>query len=56
VLPGRAGARTRVEQTVEVGGPLGPVLGGMLGPQVSKEFPTLLTNLANASEKSAEKA
>lgn len=56
VLPGGAGARTRVEQTVEVGGPLGPVLGGMLGPQVSKEFPTLLTNLANASEKSAEKA
>jgi uncharacterized protein YndB with AHSA1/START domain len=27
-----AGAKTKVSQTVEVGGPLGPVMGGMLGP------------------------
>lgn len=52
VLPGSGGGRTRVEQTVEVGGPLGPVLGGMLGPQVSKEFGTLLANLARTAEKS----
>lgn len=46
----RAGAKTKVGQTVEVGGPLGPVLGGMLGPQVSKEFGVLLTNLARKAE------
>src|ERR1700680_1233215 len=40
-----AGAMTRISQTVAVKGPLGPVLGGMLGPQVSKEFGTLLRNL-----------
>ena len=28
----------------------GPVLGGMLGPQVSKEFGTLLSNLARMAE------
>lgn len=42
--------KTRVSQTVEVGGPLGPVMGGMLGPQVSKEFGTLLANLARKAE------
>ena len=47
-----AGAKTKIEQTVEVGGPLGPVMGGMLGPQVSKEFGTLLTNLAHKAEAS----
>ena len=45
-----AGAKTKVSQTVEVGGPLGPVMGGMLGPQVSKEFGTLLSNLARKAE------
>ena len=45
-----AGGRTTVGQWVEVKGPLGPVLGGMLGPQVSKEFGTLLTNLARKAE------
>ncbi len=47
-----AGAKTKVEQTVEVGGPLGLVMGGMLGPQVSKEFGTLLGNLARKAESS----
>lgn len=47
-----AGAKTKIEQTVEVGGPLGPVMGGMLGPQVSKEFGTLLKNLAQRAEAS----
>lgn len=42
--------KTRISQTVEVGGPLGPVMGGMLGPQVSKEFGTLLQNLARKAE------
>lgn len=45
-----AGAMTRISQTVAVKGPLGPVLGGMLGPQVSKEFGTLLHNLARKAE------
>jgi len=45
-----AGAKTKVSQTVEVGGPLGPVMGGMLGPQVSKEFDVLLQNLARKAE------
>jgi hypothetical protein len=44
------GAETKIGQFVEVKGPLGPVLGGMLGPQVSKEFGTLLTNLAKKAE------
>jgi hypothetical protein len=35
---------------VEVKGPLGPVMQGMLGPQVSKEFATLLANLARKAE------
>jgi hypothetical protein len=46
------GGKTKVSQTVEVKGPLGPVLGGMLGPQVSKEFGTLLANLAKKAEAS----
>jgi uncharacterized protein YndB with AHSA1/START domain len=45
-----ANAKTKVSQTVEVLGPLGPVMGGMLGPQVSKEFSTLLQNLARKAE------
>jgi hypothetical protein len=44
------GAKTKVGQWVEVKGPLGPIMGGMLGPQVSKEFGTLLTNLAKRAE------
>jgi polyketide cyclase/dehydrase/lipid transport protein len=47
-----AGGTTKVSQTVEVLGPLGPVMGGMLGPQVSKEFGTLLQNLAKTAEAS----
>src|SRR5437879_147921 len=45
-----AGAKTKISQTVEVGGPLGPVIGGMPGPQVSKEVGTLLANLARKAE------
>ena len=45
-----AGAKTRISQTVEVKGPLGPALGRVLGPQVSKEFGTLLGSLAKKAE------
>jgi uncharacterized protein YndB with AHSA1/START domain len=45
-----ADAKTTISQHVEVKGPLGPILGGMLGPQVSKEFGTLLRNLAKKAE------
>lgn len=44
------GGKTRISQMVEVKGPLGPILQGMLGPQVSKEFGTLLANLAKKAE------
>jgi hypothetical protein len=44
------GGKTKISQTIEVKGPLGPLLGGMLGPQVSKEFGTLLGNLATKAE------
>ena len=46
------GGKTKISQMVEVKGPLGPILQGMLGPQVSKEFGTLLANLANRAEAS----
>jgi uncharacterized protein YndB with AHSA1/START domain len=47
-----AGGKTKISQIVEVKGPLGPILQGMLGPQVSKEFGTLLANLAKRAEAS----
>jgi len=46
------GGKTKISQTVEVAGLLGPLLGGMLGPQVSKEFGTLLGNLSKTAEAS----
>jgi hypothetical protein len=49
---GSAGGKTTVGQWVEVKGPLGPIMGGMMGPQVSKEFGTLLSNLAKRAESS----
>lgn len=44
------GGKTKISQMVEVEGPVGPILQGMLGPQVSKEFGTLLANLARKAE------
>lgn len=44
------GGEAKIGQHVEVKGPLGRILGGMLGPQVSKEFGTLLANLAKRAE------
>lgn len=46
------GSKTKVSQTVEVRGPLGPIVGGMLGPQVAKDFGTLLSNLVRKAESS----
>jgi len=46
------GHKTKVSQTVEVRGPLGPIMGGMLGPQVAKDFGTLLSSLAKRAESS----
>ncbi len=43
------GSGSRVGQWVEVKGPLG-FLGFMFGPNVSKEFGTLLRNLAKKAE------
>ena len=45
-----AGSGSKIGQWVEVKGPLGPVMGGMLGPQVSREFGTLLKNLSDRAE------
>jgi hypothetical protein len=43
------GGKTKIGQFVEVNGPLG-FLRGMFGPGVSKEFGTLLSNLAKKAE------
>jgi Polyketide cyclase / dehydrase and lipid transport len=50
VEPSASGAGAKISQMVEVKGPLGPIMQGMMGPQVSKEFPTLLANLARKAE------
>src|SRR5260370_38982090 len=47
------GGKTKISQTVEVAGLLCPLLGGMLGPQVSNEFGTRLANLAKTAEASS---
>src|SRR6266852_1889417 len=44
-LIGSADRKTPVGQWVEVNGALGTIMGGMMGPEVSKEFGTLLSNL-----------
>jgi hypothetical protein len=46
------GGETKISQTVEVKGPLGPLLAPMMGPQVSKEFGVLLASLARKAEAS----
>jgi uncharacterized protein YndB with AHSA1/START domain len=49
VASGVAG-RTRISQAVTVGGPLGPVVGGMMGKQIADTFPALLQGLARKAE------
>jgi hypothetical protein len=45
-----SGRGTRIGQTVEVKGPLGPILQGMMGPQVAKDFDGVLAGLAKRAE------
>jgi hypothetical protein len=45
-----AGGRTRVSQAITVGGPLGGLVGGMMGKQIADTFPALLQGLAHEAE------
>ncbi len=51
VVAGPAG-KTTISQAVRVGGPLGGVVGGMMGPQIANTFPPLLQGLARKAEAS----
>jgi hypothetical protein len=51
VAPGSAG-KTTLSQTIVVGGPLGGLVGGMMGKQIADTFPALLEGLAREAEKS----
>lgn len=51
VVAGSAGT-TMISQAVRVGGPLGGVVGGMMGPQIANTFPALLQGLARKAETS----
>jgi uncharacterized protein YndB with AHSA1/START domain len=42
--------KTRVSQAITVGGPLGGVVGGMMGKQIADTFPALLQGLARKAE------
>jgi uncharacterized protein YndB with AHSA1/START domain len=49
VLAGTAG-KTTISQAIRVGGPLGGLVGGMMGRQIADTFPTLLQGLARKAE------
>ena len=49
VAAGAAG-KTTISQAIRVGGPLGGVVGGMMGPQIANTFPALLQGLARQAE------
>jgi uncharacterized protein YndB with AHSA1/START domain len=49
VAPGAAGT-TRVSQGIRVKGPLGAIVGGMMGKQIANSFPALLQGLAKKAE------
>jgi uncharacterized protein YndB with AHSA1/START domain len=51
VSPGAAG-KTTLSQAVVVGGPLGGLVGGMMGKQIADTFPALLQGLARKAETS----
>jgi uncharacterized protein YndB with AHSA1/START domain len=51
VVAGPAG-KTTISQAIRVGGPLGGVVGGMMGPQIANTFPALLQGLARKAEAS----
>ncbi len=46
------GGKTTVSQAILVGGPLGGVVGGMMGRQIADTFPALLQGLARKAEAS----
>jgi Polyketide cyclase / dehydrase and lipid transport len=49
VSPGSAG-KTTLSQCIQVGGPLGGLVGGMMGKQIADTFPALLQGLARKAE------
>jgi uncharacterized protein YndB with AHSA1/START domain len=49
VVAGPAG-KTTISQAIRVGGPLGGVVGGMMGRQIADTFPALLQGLARKAE------
>ena len=49
VVAGPAG-KTTISQAIRVGGPLGGVVGGMMGRQIADTFPALLQGLARQAE------
>ena len=51
VSPGPAG-KTTLSQAIRVGGPLGGLVGGMMGKQIADTFPALLQGLARKAEAS----
>jgi uncharacterized protein YndB with AHSA1/START domain len=51
VIGGPAG-KTTISQAIRVGGPLGGLVGGMMGPQIANTFPALLQGLARKAEAS----
>ena len=51
VAAGAAG-KTTISQAIHVGGPLGGLVGGMMGRQIADTFPALLQGLARKAEAS----
>src|SRR5207253_6938073 len=51
VAAGPAG-KTTISQAIRVGGPLGGLVGGMMGRQIADTFPPLLQSLARKAESS----
>jgi hypothetical protein len=49
VVPGPSG-KTTISQAIRVGGPLGGLVGGMMGRQIADSFPALLQGLARKAE------
>jgi uncharacterized protein YndB with AHSA1/START domain len=50
------GGKTTISQAIRVGGPLGGLVGGMMGPQIANTFPALLQGLARKAEGSEGRA
>ena len=55
VSPGSTG-KTTLSQAIVVGGPLGGLVGGMMGKQIADTFPALLQGLARKAEASEGRA